>query len=93
MFLSKFLVSNTIRELTWLDAVQSVQPNLSMENLGDFPIALPPIEEQAQIVFHLENIEAKIAKAITLKEQEIENLKEYKTVLIDQVVTGKIKVN
>ena len=93
LFLSKFLVSNTIRELTWLDAVQSAQPNLSMENLGNYPIALPPIEAQAQIVSHLENIEEKIAKAILLKQQEIEKLKEYKTVLIDNVVTGKVKVS
>ena len=93
LFLSKFLVSNTIRELTWLDAVQSAQPNLSMENLGNFPVSFPPIQEQIQIVLHLEEIEEKIAKAILLKQQEIEKLKEYKTVLIDQVVTGKVRVN
>lgn len=93
LFLSKFLVSKTIRELTWLDAVQSAQPNLSMENLGNFPVSLPPIEEQAQIVCCLEEIEEKIAKAILLKQQEIEKLKEYKTVLVDHVVTGKVRVS
>jgi len=34
----------------------------------------------------------KIATAISLKEQEIEKLKEYKSVLINSAVTGKIKV-
>ena len=53
----------------------------------------PPLDEQKQIVIHLEDIEAKISKAITLKEQEIEKLKEYKTVLIDNVVTGKVRVS
>ncbi len=93
LFLSKFLLSNTIRELTWLDAVQSAQPNLSMENLGNFPVSLPPLSEQTEIVSYLEQIEEKIAKAISLKQQEIEKLKEYKTVLIDNVVTGKVRVS
>ena len=56
------------------------------------PILYVPINEQTQIVSHLEEIEEKIAKAILLKQQEIEKLKEYKTVLIDNVVTGKVRV-
>ena len=55
--------------------------------------AVPPISEQTKIVSYLEDIEAKIAKAISLKQQEIEKLKEYKTVLIDNVVTGKVRVS
>ncbi len=34
----------------------------------------------------------KIDQAITLQTQQIEKLKEYKTVLIDAAVTGKIRV-
>jgi type I restriction enzyme S subunit len=91
-FLSNFLVSNTIKELTWLEAVQSAQPNLSMESLGNFPITLPSIEEQKEIVEFIETATTAIATAISLKEQEIEKLKEYKMSLIDGVVTGKVKV-
>ncbi|MDM1350693.1 restriction endonuclease subunit S [Myroides marinus] len=54
---------------------------------------LPSDEEQSQIVSYLEEIEEKISKATLLKQQEIEKLKEYKTVLIDNVVTGKVKIN
>jgi type I restriction enzyme S subunit len=54
---------------------------------------IPAEQEQIKIVSYLEAIEEKIAKAISIKEQEIEKLKEYKTVLIDQVVTGKVRVN
>lgn len=53
---------------------------------------LPPFEEQISIVNYIDKIEIKISKAISIKQQEIEKLKEYKTVLIDNVVTGKIKV-
>src|SRR5690554_6758005 len=55
--------------------------------------ALPPISEQKEIANFIEINSNKITKAILLKEQEIEKLKEYKTVLIDNVVTGKVKIN
>jgi type I restriction enzyme S subunit len=67
--------------------------HLTREKLTNINFPHPSSDEQTQIVSYLEDIEAKIAKAITLKEQEIEKLKEYKTVLIDQVVTGKVRVN
>lgn len=91
-YLAAWLSSSIIKELTWLVAVQSAQPNLSMENLGNFPVVLPSLEEQENILIHIDNGSAKIATAISLKEQEIEKLKEYKATLINSAVTGKIKV-
>lgn len=67
--------------------------SLSQELLKSLSVILPPIEEQFKISNYLENIEEKITKAISLKQQEIEKLKEYKTVLIDNVVTGKVRVS
>lgn len=54
---------------------------------------LPPFEEQVFIVNYIDEIEIKVSKAISIKQQEIERLKEYKTVLIDNVVTGRVRVN
>ena len=54
--------------------------------------AVPPLSEQQQIVKYIETATAKIATAISLKQQEIEKLKEYKATLINSAVTGKIKV-
>ncbi|WNI38327.1 restriction endonuclease subunit S [Chryseobacterium sp. SG20098] len=68
-------------------------PSMTQKDLNNHPISIPQLEEQIRIVSHLEEIEEKIAKAILLKQQEIEKLKEYKTVLIDNVVTGKVRVN
>ena len=62
-------------------------------DLFDIYVSLPPYEQQIEILKYLEEIDEKIAKAILLKQQEIEKLKEYKTVLVDQVVTGKVRVN
>ena len=64
-------------------------------NHGDFlslPFILPSVNEQKQIVEYIETVSTKIATAISLKEQEIEKLKEYKMSLIDGVVTGKVRV-
>lgn len=66
---------------------------LNFQNLKNFYFPIAPLAEQTNIVSYLEKIEEKIAKAISLKQQEIEKLKEYKTVLIDNVVTGKVRVS
>jgi type I restriction enzyme S subunit len=68
------------------------QGNLNVNNLRKYRLPLPKIDEQKQIVEYIETSTTKIATAITLKEQEIEKLKEYKATLINSAVTGKIKV-
>jgi type I restriction enzyme S subunit len=68
------------------------QGNLNVNNLRKYRLPLPKIDEQKQIVEYIETSTTKIATAISLKEQEIEKLKEYKATLINSAVTGKIKV-
>ncbi|CAK8720049.1 restriction endonuclease subunit S [Candidatus Electrothrix aarhusensis] len=53
---------------------------------------VPPLRAQEEIVNFIETQSAKIEKSITLQQQQITKLKEYKTILIDHAVTGKIKV-
>ena len=62
-------------------------------DLFDIPVSVPPIQEQIDILEHIENVNQKITTAISLKGQEIEKLKEYKATLINSAVTGKIKVS
>lgn len=62
-------------------------------DLFDIHVAVPSKEEQTEILDFIESSTTKIGTAISLKEQEIEKLKEYKMSLIDGVVTGKVKVN
>lgn len=68
-------------------------PHLFQSDINNFSIPIFSISEQKTIVEFIEKRTNKINKAITLKEQEIEKLKEYKISLIDAVVTGKIKVS
>jgi type I restriction enzyme, S subunit len=65
---------------------------VSRDDLRSMRLPFPSFSEQNQIVTYIETQSTKIATAISLKEQEIEKLKEYKMSLIDGVVTGKVKV-
>jgi type I restriction enzyme, S subunit len=70
----------------------SAQPKLTSENLMNIQIIVPPIDEQYSIVEHIETecglIDAKSAKTKTM----MALLSEYRTALISEVVTGKLKV-
>ena len=92
-YLSLWLTSGYIVILTWLEAVQSAQPNLSMEALGNFPFISPPLYEQNLILHFINDESTKIDQSITLQQTQIAKLKEYKATLIDSAVTGKIKVS
>ncbi|MEN5306978.1 restriction endonuclease subunit S [Chryseobacterium cucumeris] len=94
IWLSKILINKGFRNFMTTFANGS-SPSMKNISKGDFlNIAIPfsPISEQKEIITYLQEIEKKIEKAILLKQQEIEKLKEYKMVLIDQVVTGKVRV-
>lgn len=70
-----------------------LRQNLSFDDFKRMPFLKIPFDDQNKIVTYLKEIECKINQTISLKEQEIEKLKEYKMVLIDNVVTGKVRVN
>lgn len=71
----------------------ATQPNLNTDLVKQLKIPIPPKSEQKEIVEHIEKISEKISNAISIKEKEIEKLKEYKATLINSAVTGKIKVS
>jgi len=56
------------------------------------PMAFPGRDEQDVIVNHVNQEAGKIDRAISIKENQITALKEYKTTLINAAVTGKIKI-
>lgn len=67
-------------------------PGLNREDAYSNYVAVPPITEQHQIVQHIETETKRIDGTISKIEKEIELLQEYRTALISEVVTGKIKV-
>lgn len=69
------------------------QPNISQEKIKSLKLPFPNSSEQEQIADYLDKQTAKIDQAIALKIAHIEKLKEYKSVLINDVVTGKVRVS
>ena len=65
---------------------------LTIGNLNSIQVPVPPKEERKELKTHINNFSNKIETAISLKQQEIAKLKEYKSSLINSVVTGKVKV-
>ncbi len=70
----------------------SKMPRANSEFIGNQLIPIPPLSEQKEISTYIETASQKIETAIGLKQQEIEKLKEYKSSLINSVVTGKVRV-
>lgn len=56
------------------------------------PMAIPPTQEQAAIVCHLNQATVGIVAAIDRTRRQIALLQEYRTILIANVVTGKLDV-
>lgn len=69
------------------------QPNISQEKIRSLKLPFPNASEQEQIADYLDKQTAKIDQAIALKTAHIEKLKEYKSVLINDAVTGKVRVS
>jgi type I restriction enzyme S subunit len=75
---------------TWVTG--SAQPKLTAENLMNIELLIPKGNEQIQIVSHIQTETQRIDSTISKIEKEIELMQEYRTALISEVVTGKIKV-
>lgn len=90
---SKYYFSSAMMRIYFVKEMNLViRASLSQALLKNLDVLLPPISEQKQIFEYLENVTGKIELAISVKQSEIEKLKEYKTTLINDAVTGKIKV-
>ena len=63
------------------------QPNLSQEIIREFPIVLPPLEEQTAIVRYLDNADQRIRAYVSVKERLIALLGEQRQALVHQAVT------
>ncbi len=71
----------------------NAQPLITGTKVLNISIPIPSLFEQQEIINYIQENIQKIDKTISLKQQEIDRLKEYKLSLIDNVVRGKIRVN
>ncbi len=67
-------------------------PAISSSEISNIKAIIPPINEQQQIVDHLDAKCSQIDSVISANEKTIEKLKEYRQSIIYEAVTGKIEI-
>src|ERR1035441_4315052 len=88
VYLANFL--ETLNYMPWISG--AAQPKLTQDRLLSISIAVAPPKEQNAIVEHTTKETQPLVNAITRLEREIELLREYRTRLVADVVTGKLDV-
>jgi type I restriction enzyme S subunit len=72
--------------------VQTAIPQITTREVANNPIVVPPINEQIEICAAIENECGDIDSILVRTEREIGLLREYRTRLVADVVTGKLDV-
>jgi type I restriction enzyme S subunit len=80
-----FYYFRKIREKMIEDSFGGAQPNLSQTYIKDLYIPLPPLEEQKRIVAKLDNLFAKIDKAIALHQKNIDEVNVFMASVLNDV--------
>ena len=92
LYLFYLLTSHLTRERVKRMVAGSTYPNLRVGEYLSSKLPLPEVEEQSAICDFIQNEAAIIDQAITRAEREIELMREYRTRLISDVVTGQVDV-
>jgi type I restriction enzyme, S subunit len=91
-FVNHWLSTESVQRAVLLNSVQSAQPNLSMEDLGNLPVLVPPKCEIETLLQYIRDKCGDLAKLISDAENCIALLQERRTALISAAVTGKVDV-
>lgn len=91
-FLKYFILSKAFQASLYKFATGSTALGIKSERLSYLKSLLPPVTEQSAIANYLDQETAKIDRLCDTVNQTIGRLKEYRSALITQAVTGKIKV-
>ena len=88
-----FYISNLFGKVMDMGSAQSTVPSVRLPMLTNFVVCIPSPTEQRQIADYLDNKCAEIDSLIAIKQQKIDELKDYKKSVIYEYVTGKKEVN
>ena len=80
------------REVYSTDGSANTIAHLTGEKLRRYRFAFPPIDEQRDIVYYIDSALKGLNQSVYHIEREISLLREYRTRLIADVVTGKLDV-
>jgi type I restriction enzyme S subunit len=92
-FLKYFIKSYTYQQQVEVLKAGSTIQHYGPTHLKTFFIIIPPVDEQIIIAKYIDKRNKRINFLISKIEKEIDLIKEYRTSLINEVVTGKITLN
>jgi len=92
LFTKHRLLSYSFIEISNNSTYGAKMPRVSWDFLADLPVAFPLLQEQLLIANYLESECTRIHAKVEKTKKLIALLTEYRTTLISEVVTGKIKV-
>ena len=92
LYMARALASAKDTLLSFVDVAGHGTRRLPTDRWRALPLPIPPTEEQMAIVSYLDRIGAKCDDWKNSTKREIELLREYRTRLISDVVTGKLDV-
>jgi len=73
-------------------SISAAQPGLAVGFIQNVSTICPPIEDQKMIASYIETKSSQIDTLISIKQQKIDELKEYKKSMIYEYITGKKQV-
>ncbi|CAG1000475.1 Type-1 restriction enzyme EcoKI specificity protein [Methanosarcinales archaeon] len=91
-FLAYFLQGPGFQRALWQTVAFSAQPGIYLGTIINFPVVLPPLDEQKILVSTIDEAIKDVECSIKATYKEIDLLREYRTRLISDVVTGKLDV-
>ena len=91
-FIKYLLLSDSFTKIANESTNGAKMPRVSSDFVLKLQFPLPPISEQESIARYLDDKTAKIDEAIKRIDEQIADLRAYRTALISDVVTGKIDV-
>ena len=91
-FIYYWLHTQIFKDYILFSSQGSAQPNISAKGIENFTICIPSKDEVDTIVNYLDKHFADINSAIASEGRKIELLRERKQIIINEAVTGKIKV-
>ena len=78
----------------WKNTVftQATIQNIGADKYSQFIVTIPPLDEQASTIEHLDSECGKIDRILTAKETQLQTMKKHKQSLVYEYVTGKKRV-
>ena len=74
------------------DVMGATAPHVNISTIRNYALAIPSLDEQTEIAIYIKGETQSIDVAISRLKREIELLREYRTRLVADVVTGKLDV-